>query len=210
LEYSKITGKTHKKGLSDKKFYVGKLLELYAVEDELDQQICRLAKEQDIDIIILTNMVGSHQIVTEILDTRNREDSFKSLVYFIYFMVKILAIGDFHGKFPEKLKKIIKKEKINLIVSVGDYADANKIRISTLNALQLADKNLVTSISFPALGTGVGGFSVFHCAKIMITETIEFLMQSTHLRHLRFVLFDKLTFDAFEEELKLQFSSKRH
>ncbi len=90
------------------------------------------------------------------------------------------------------------------------HTDANKIRISTLNALQLADKNLVTSISFPALGTGVGGFSVFHCAKIMITETIEFLIQSTHLRHLRFVLFDKLTFDAFEEELKLQFSSKRH
>ena len=35
--------------------------------------------------------------------------------------MKILAIGDFHGKFPEKLKKIAKRKDINLIVSVGDF-----------------------------------------------------------------------------------------
>jgi len=35
--------------------------------------------------------------------------------------MKILAIGDFHGKFPEKLKKLIEKEKFELIVSIGDY-----------------------------------------------------------------------------------------
>lgn len=34
--------------------------------------------------------------------------------------MKILAIGDFHGKFPEKLKK--KAKEVDLIVSVGDYA----------------------------------------------------------------------------------------
>jgi Icc-related predicted phosphoesterase len=43
-------------------------------------------------------------------------------------MVKILAIGDFHGKFPEKLKKIAKSKDIDLIVSTGDFADADKIR----------------------------------------------------------------------------------
>lgn len=35
--------------------------------------------------------------------------------------MKILAIGDFHGKFPKKFEKIIKKEKIDLVVSLGDY-----------------------------------------------------------------------------------------
>lgn len=35
--------------------------------------------------------------------------------------MKILVIGDFHGKFPSKLKKIAKGKDINLIVSVGDY-----------------------------------------------------------------------------------------
>ena len=35
--------------------------------------------------------------------------------------MKILAIGDFHGKFPNKLKDKIKKENVDLIVSIGDY-----------------------------------------------------------------------------------------
>ena len=35
--------------------------------------------------------------------------------------MKILAIGDFHGEFPEKLIKRIKKEQIDLILSPGDY-----------------------------------------------------------------------------------------
>lgn len=35
--------------------------------------------------------------------------------------MKILVIGDFHGKFPKKFEALIKKEKINLVVSLGDY-----------------------------------------------------------------------------------------
>ena len=37
--------------------------------------------------------------------------------------MKVLVIGDFHGRFPKrKFDKIIKKEKIDLVVSLGDYA----------------------------------------------------------------------------------------
>ena len=35
--------------------------------------------------------------------------------------MKMLALGDFHGKFPGKLKRKIKKEKFDLILSSGDY-----------------------------------------------------------------------------------------
>jgi len=42
--------------------------------------------------------------------------------------MKILAIGDFHGKFPEKLKKSIKKEDFDFILCTGDFPDAAKIR----------------------------------------------------------------------------------
>ncbi len=89
------------------------------------------------------------------------------------------------------------------------HTDAEKIKQATRNTLIIAEKNKINSLSFPAFGTGVGGFSVFHCAKIMLTEAIEFLINSTYLHQVRFVLFDKPTFDAFEEELKLQFSAKR-
>ena len=35
--------------------------------------------------------------------------------------MKILAIGDFHGEFLGKFNKIIKRENIDLVVSLGDY-----------------------------------------------------------------------------------------
>ncbi len=35
--------------------------------------------------------------------------------------MKILVVGDFHGTFPKKFYKIIKKENIDLVVSNGDY-----------------------------------------------------------------------------------------
>ena len=35
--------------------------------------------------------------------------------------MKLLAIGDFHGTFPKKFERVIKKEKIELVVSNGDF-----------------------------------------------------------------------------------------
>ncbi len=35
--------------------------------------------------------------------------------------MKILCVGDFEGKFPKKFESIIKKEKIDLVISDGDY-----------------------------------------------------------------------------------------
>lgn len=35
--------------------------------------------------------------------------------------MRILAIGDFHGSFPKKFNSLVKKEKIDLVVSNGDY-----------------------------------------------------------------------------------------
>ncbi len=35
--------------------------------------------------------------------------------------MKILAIGDFHGSFPKKWERLIKKEKIDIVLSNGDY-----------------------------------------------------------------------------------------
>ena len=63
--------------------YAGQYLHLYAAEDELDQPLCILGRKHNIDIIILENMVGSHLIITEILDTRDRMDSFSSLLYIV-------------------------------------------------------------------------------------------------------------------------------
>lgn len=61
--------------------YCGKLLDLYAKEDDFDQPLCNAASSVGIEIVILTRMVGSKQIVTEVLDTRSRLECFKNLVF---------------------------------------------------------------------------------------------------------------------------------
>lgn len=67
--------------LDEKKRYVGAKLGLYAIEDEYDQEICTGAREAGIEVIILTHMIGSRQVVPEVLDTRERIDCFSHLVY---------------------------------------------------------------------------------------------------------------------------------
>jgi len=63
---------------SEKKVYLGaSALNLYAYEDPLDQPLCKLASKLGYDIVILTHMVGSNQVVTEVMDTR--PDSIKHL-----------------------------------------------------------------------------------------------------------------------------------
>ncbi len=41
--------------------------------------------------------------------------------------MKILAIGDFHGKFPAKLKKIAKRKDIDLVLCTGDLGGSDKL-----------------------------------------------------------------------------------
>ena len=61
--------------------YIGLFLGYYAQEDVFDQLICIMAVKMGIDVIVLTHMVGFHQVVTEVLDTRDRAESFDNLVY---------------------------------------------------------------------------------------------------------------------------------
>lgn len=61
--------------------YVGRHLNLYAVEDEYDQDLCKVAREAELDVVILTHMVGAFQLVTEVLDTRERLTSFSNLTF---------------------------------------------------------------------------------------------------------------------------------
>ncbi len=56
--------------------------------------------------------------------------------------MKILAVGDFQGVFPEKLKKRIKKEEFDLIVGVGDYAGLEVWRPFIMKQLALAKKGI--------------------------------------------------------------------
>ena len=79
--------------------------------------------------------------------------------------------------------------------------DAAKIKNSTLNGLLRAKEKKLKSIAFPAIGTGVGGFSLDEAARIMIGAAIEHAMGETSLERIVFALFDKKAYDAFGKKL---------
>ena len=79
--------------------------------------------------------------------------------------------------------------------------DEDKIRSATQNSLLRAEELKLTSIDFPALGTGVGGFPVNLAAKVMIDVAKEFLKDPRSLKTIGFILFDEMAFLTFKQIL---------
>lgn len=80
--------------------------------------------------------------------------------------------------------------------------DAKKIREATKNSLLSGDELGIKSIAFPALGTGVGGFPLNECARIMIDEVRQYSARKTGLEKVVFVLFGQSAYQAFKQELE--------
>ena len=78
--------------------------------------------------------------------------------------------------------------------------DEVKIRDASRSALELAGKLKVSSIVFPALGCGTGGFPLLASAKIMAQEVLKHLRQeNTSLREIIFCLYDQEAFTVFNK-----------
>ena len=71
------------------------------------------------------------------------------------------------------------------------------IRRATGNALTMAEESRFESIALPAFGTGVGGFSLDHCARIMIGVIRAHATPTTSLRLIRLVLFGQQAYETF-------------
>ncbi len=46
----------------------------------------------------------------------------------LFLEMRILAVGDFQGVFPERLRSKLRREKFDLVVGVGDYAGIKEWR----------------------------------------------------------------------------------
>ncbi|HEV3279807.1 MAG TPA: macro domain-containing protein [Terriglobia bacterium] len=82
---------------------------------------------------------------------------------------------------------------------LGDRTTAESLRLATRNSLERAEEKGLKSIAFPAIGTGVAGFPMAECARIMLTETLEHLKTRTSLERIYFVLYDDATLKTFED-----------
>ena len=77
--------------------------------------------------------------------------------------------------------------------------DADKVRRATESSLLRADELGLKSIALPALGTGVGGFPLEECARIML-DVVQGHTGGT-LERAVFVLYDERAYQAFERAL---------
>ncbi|MHA2397298.1 MAG: macro domain-containing protein [Promethearchaeota archaeon] len=84
---------------------------------------------------------------------------------------------------------------------MGEGSEDEKLKNATLNSLKVMDKNILKTISFPAISTGIYGYPIDRCAKIMISSTKEYLKGDTQIEEVRFCLYTSSDFDVFEKEL---------
>ena len=80
----------------------------------------------------------------------------------------------------------------------GGAATEEAISASLRRALAAAAARGCRSVAVPALGTGVGGFSVRRCAELLLREARDHLAGDTPLEEVRFVLFDEGSYRLFE------------
>ncbi len=76
---------------------------------------------------------------------------------------------------------------------------ADAIRRATARSLEVAEELNLGSLAFPALGTGVGGFPLEECARLMLAA-----IATHHARTVscvEFVLFDEAAYEIFENAL---------
>ena len=76
------------------------------------------------------------------------------------------------------------------------------IRSATLNSLRRAEELKLKSVAFPAFGTGVGGFPIDECARIMLDAAKDFSAKAEYPEEVRFVLFDKQSYEIWSAQLQ--------
>ena len=86
-------------------------------------------------------------------------------------------------------------------MQLGGSTTAGALRSSTAHALRIAAERGLRSIAFPAVGTGIVGFPIPECARIMLREAVEHLKKPTSLEKIYFALFDAQTLSEFEKVL---------
>ena len=76
------------------------------------------------------------------------------------------------------------------------------IKEATKNSILRASEFKISSIAFPALGTGVGGFPYRESAKAMMEGIEEGITKNSSIKRVVFVLYDKEAYDAFKKEIQ--------
>ncbi len=84
----------------------------------------------------------------------------------------------------------------------GHQGEKELLRLAYYNSLKLAEKNNVTSISFPNISTGIYGFPKDEAAPIAIETVQEFIKTQPAIQKVIFVCFDEENYMIYQSFLK--------
>lgn len=87
-------------------------------------------------------------------------------------------------------------------VTLGAKVAKDNLAKCTRNSLLRAEERNLKSIAFPAIGTGVGGFPVDECARIMLGVMCNHIKGGTCLERIIIGLFDKMSYVGFNKILE--------
>ena len=91
---------------------------------------------------------------------------------------------------------------IHVHVPNADDADADgRLRAATLAALERAEELAIASIGLPAIATEPFGFSIEHCARVMLAATLQHRTRARSLQRAVFCLFGAEEYAVFERVL---------
>ena len=87
---------------------------------------------------------------------------------------------------------------------MGEGNEDNKLKSTINSILKLSTDQNFSSISIPAISSGIFGFPKDKCAKILVSESQRFFQenQDTSIQLIEFCIYDNETLKYFEREFK--------
>lgn len=131
---------------------------------------------------------GGRQILEECIKIREKQDGCET-------GEAVITTG---GKLPAKY--VI--HTVGPIWRGGNSGEPELLTNCYKNSLKLAVENGIKTISFPSISTGVYGYPVDKAAPIALGTVIEFLQRDNSLDEVVFVLYDRWTYQNYENALK--------
>ncbi len=84
----------------------------------------------------------------------------------------------------------------------GQQGEATLLASAYRESLKLAALHRLESIAFPAISAGAYGYPLRDAARIALDTACAYLKEHNVIKRVRFVLYDRITYDAFAGELQ--------
>ena len=91
----------------------------------------------------------------------------------------------------------------------GKYGEADLLANCYRRSLELTAERRLERVAFPSISTGAYGYPVDQAARVALKAVIDVLVDQQQIVLVRFVLFDRRTYDAYTAALKEILGPKR-